>query len=71
MNRLKLWRLQAGLTQSQAARRLGLGESTFALLESGRMSPSRRQHELLRRAFGGETDSLFEGVRDRVEAVSP
>ena len=66
MIRLKLWRVQAGLTQGEAARRLQLGESTLALLESGRMRPSAAQRELLGRYFRDVT-SLFESVRDKVE----
>jgi transcriptional regulator with XRE-family HTH domain len=68
MIRLKLWRLQEGLTQGEAARRLGIGESTFALLETGRLSPSTSQMDLLRRSFKSETDSLFDVVRERVSA---
>jgi transcriptional regulator with XRE-family HTH domain len=60
MLRLKLWRLQHGLTQEQAARLLGMGESTFALLESGRLRPTPHQLETLGRHFGRETESLFE-----------
>jgi transcriptional regulator with XRE-family HTH domain len=70
MLRLKLWRLQHGLTQEQAARLLGIGESTFALLESGRLRPTPHQLETLSRHFGRETESLFEPVRDRVESAS-
>jgi transcriptional regulator with XRE-family HTH domain len=67
MTRLKLWRMQEGLTQSEAAQRLGLGESTLALLESGRMRPSSRQLKQLERSFR-DAGSLFDPVRDRVEA---
>jgi transcriptional regulator with XRE-family HTH domain len=70
MLRLKLWRLQHGLTQERAARLLGIGESTFALLESGRLRPTPQQLETLGRHFGTETESLFEPVRDRVESAS-
>ena len=66
MLRFKLWRLQNGLTQANAARRLGIGESTLALLESGRMRPTTAQRELLRATFGREAESLFEPVRERV-----
>jgi transcriptional regulator with XRE-family HTH domain len=70
MLRLKLWRLQHGLTQEHAARLLGIGESTVALLESGRLRPTPHQLETLGRHFGAETESLFEPVRDRVESAS-
>ena len=68
MLRIKLWRLQNRLSQSEAARRLGIGLSTLSLLEGGRLRPSRAQVERLRRVFGPEVDSLFEPVREQVEA---
>ncbi len=70
MIRFRLWRLQSGLTQAEAAARLGLGLSTLALLEKGRLRPTDSQLELLRRSFGTETDSLFDLVQERVGAVS-
>jgi transcriptional regulator with XRE-family HTH domain len=70
MLRLKLWRLQQGLTQEQAALRLGIGESTLAILETGRLRPTPRQLEQLRRTFGTGTDALFEPVTEHV-ASSP
>jgi transcriptional regulator with XRE-family HTH domain len=70
MLRLKLWRLQQSLTQEHAASLLGIGESTFALLESGRLRPTPQQLETLARHFGTETASLFEPVRERVECES-
>ena len=66
MLRLKLWRFQQGLTQHQAARRLGIGESTLAILESGRLRPTAQQLQTLRRTFGADTDRLFEPVQDHV-----
>lgn len=57
---LKFWRLQEGLTQGAAAELLGIGKSTLAILESGRLRPTPRQREQLRRTFGKTTDSLFE-----------
>jgi transcriptional regulator with XRE-family HTH domain len=70
MIRLRLWRLQSGLTQGEAAVRLGLGLSTLALLEKGRLRPTQSQLELLRRSFGTETDSLFDLVQERVGVLS-
>ena len=69
MLRLKLWRLQLGLTQAQATRRIGIGESTLAVLETGRLRPTLGQLEMLRRTFGKDTEELFEPVRDRVEVT--
>ncbi len=66
MIRFKLWRLQEGLTQAQAAQRLRIGESTLAMLESGRLEPSPEQIARLEAVFGPEAPSLFEPVRDRV-----
>jgi transcriptional regulator with XRE-family HTH domain len=68
MLRFKLWRLQSGLTQEGAAAQLGLGLSTYALLESGRLRPTRGQVEILRRYFGREADTLFDPVQERVGA---
>jgi len=70
MLRLKLWRLQEGLTQGEAAKRLGLGESTLAILESGRLRPTLDQLERLRATFGEATPTLFEPVRERVTESS-
>lgn len=69
MLRLKLWRLQHGLTQEHAAKLLGVGESTLALLESGRLRPTPQQMEKLAHHFGTQAKSLFEPVRDRVESA--
>lgn len=66
--RFKLWRLQNGLTQEEAAARLGLGLSTLALLESGRLRPTASQIDVLRRAFGQEAEALFESVQERIGA---
>jgi len=66
MLRLKFWRLQQGLTQRQAARRLGIGESTLAILESGRLRPTVQQLQTLQRTFGADADRLFEPIQDHV-----
>lgn len=67
MLRLKLWRLQARLTQREAAARLGIGESTYGFLESGRMLPSRAQLERLACSFR-DPARLFEHLADQSEA---
>lgn len=69
MTRLKLWRLQAGLTQREAAARLGIGESTYGFLESGRMQPSPAQLERLACSFPNPA-RLFEPVSERIESKS-
>ena len=63
MIRFKLWRLQKGLTQADAAMRLGIGESTLAMLESGRLRPTRSQLDILRRHFGEKVGSLLSRSR--------
>ena len=70
MIRLKLWRLQERLTQAEAAKQLGIGESTLAVLESGRLCPTAAQLTRLRAIFGEQTAALFDQVRDRVEIPS-
>jgi transcriptional regulator with XRE-family HTH domain len=70
MIRLKLWRLQQTWTQAEAARTLGIGESSYALLESGRLRATARQWSRLRAYFGEAATTLFEEVRERVETSS-
>jgi transcriptional regulator with XRE-family HTH domain len=69
MLRFKLWRMQNRLTQAQAAEVLKLGESTLALLESGRMRPTPGQIDHLRATFGAEVHSIFDPVQERVGGV--
>jgi transcriptional regulator with XRE-family HTH domain len=66
---LKLWRLQTGLTQREAAARLGIGESTYGFLESGRMRPSRAQLLRLEHTFT-DPARLFELVQYQIESKS-
>jgi transcriptional regulator with XRE-family HTH domain len=69
MNRLRLWRLQNQLTQGQAAARLGIGQSTLALLEKDRLRPTPAQLETLRLTFGEGVETLFYPVQERVEGI--
>ena len=69
MLKFKLWRLQESLTQEEAAKRLGIGASTLAILESGRLRPTPGQIEQLRQTFGAAADSLFEPVGERIEVA--
>jgi transcriptional regulator with XRE-family HTH domain len=62
MLRIKLLRLDSGLTQIEAARRLGMSHLTFGYLETGRLAPTSRDLERLRRHFGDRADSMFEEV---------
>ena len=68
MTELKWWRLQAKLTQRQAAARLRIGESTYGFLESGRMRPSPAQLERLRYVFGEDAARMLDPVPERAEA---
>lgn len=70
MIRLKLWRLQEGLTQAEAAKQLGIGESTLAVLESGRLRPTAAQLTHLHAVFGEQVAALFDQVRDHVDVPS-
>jgi transcriptional regulator with XRE-family HTH domain len=67
--KFKLWRLQEGLTQEEAAKRLGIGASTLSILESGRLRPTPGQIAQLRRSFGPTVETLFEPVRERIEVA--
>ncbi len=70
MLRLRLWRLSNGLTQAQAARRLGMSHLTLGYLESGRLEPNQRDLARLRDVFGDEAHRLFERVGHDVAEVS-
>lgn len=67
MIRLKLWRMQRRLTQAEAARAIGISESSYVILESGRLRPTARQLRQIRNYFGRSTDSLFDPVSESVE----
>ena len=62
MLRLRLWRLAEGLTQTEAARLLGMSHLTLGYLESGRLAPSDRDRDRLRQVFGDQADRMFEVV---------
>jgi transcriptional regulator with XRE-family HTH domain len=67
--RLRFWRLAQGLTQVEAARRLRMSHLTLSYLETGRLRPTGRDLERLRRAFGSQAERLFEEIEDGLEAV--
>jgi transcriptional regulator with XRE-family HTH domain len=69
MLRLRFWRLSKGVTQIEAARLLGMSHLTFAYLESGRLQPTRRDLERLRRLFGDRAPLLFEEIEDGLEVA--
>lgn len=57
---LYLWRKRERLTQHQAAEKLGISETSYRLIESGRLQPSARQWDGLRSQFGREADHILE-----------
>jgi transcriptional regulator with XRE-family HTH domain len=67
MLRLRFWRLACGLSQSEAARQLGMSHLTLGYLENGRLSPSPRDMERLRQVFGEQADRMFETVSHDIE----
>lgn len=69
MLRLRLWRLCNGLTQAEAARRLGMSHLTLGYLETGRLQPTDRDLRRLRAHFGDQAPSMFERVGFDEEAV--
>ena len=60
MTRLRLWRTQNGYSRQYVASLVGIGCSTLAFLETGRLIPSASQRAAFRRAFGAGADSLFD-----------
>lgn len=52
--RLKAWRIAYGLSQTQAARRLGIPYQTLTQWESGRRTPSRSGLALIERELGSK-----------------
>lgn len=64
MLRLRLWRLAEGLTQAEAARRLGMSHLTLGYLETGRLKASQRDLKRLRAVFGDHAERILEAVED-------
>lgn len=69
MLRLRLWRLTQGLTQAEAARRLGMSHLTLGYLETGRLKASQRDLERLHAVFGDRAERMLEPVRDALEVA--
>jgi transcriptional regulator with XRE-family HTH domain len=67
MLRLRFWRLSRGLSQSEAARQLGMSHLTLGYLETGRLAPSPRDIDRLRQVFGNQAERMFETVSHGVE----
>jgi transcriptional regulator with XRE-family HTH domain len=65
INRLQLWRVNEGLSQSEAAARLGISRSTYSPIEAGRMTPTTGVAERLRDLFGEDADALLKPIKPR------
>lgn len=63
MTRLKLWRLQGQLTQTDAARQCGISVALYRELEAGRAKPSDRVAALLQEAVGESAVRLLKATR--------
>jgi len=64
-NRLKLARVEKGLTQAELADLAGVTRQTIGLIEGGRYNPTLKLCLILARATGRSLDELFwiEGER--------
>jgi putative transcriptional regulator len=64
-NRLKLARIEKGLTQAELADLAGVTRQTIGLIEGGRYNPTLKLCLILARATGRSLDELFwiEGER--------
>jgi putative transcriptional regulator len=58
-NRLKLARVESGLTQSELADRVGITRQTVGLIEAGGYNPSLKLCIQLARATNKTLDELF------------
>ena len=59
MNRLKIARTQAGLTQGQLAKEVGVTRQTINLLENGRYNPTLKLCLAICRRLDTTLDDLF------------
>ena len=58
-NRLKLARVEKGLTQAELADLAGVARQTIGLIEGGRYNPTLKLCLILARATGRSLDELF------------
>jgi len=58
-NRLKLARVEGGLSQAELADRVGVTRQTIGLIEAGRYNPTLKLCLNLARATGRSLDDLF------------
>ena len=59
-NSLRAVREEAGMTQAELARRIGVTRQTLIAIEQGRYSPTLELAFQLSRAFGVGLDDLFD-----------
>jgi len=59
-NSIRIAREQAGLTQVELARRLGVTRQTLIAIEQGRYSPTLELAFQIAREFGTSLDDLFQ-----------
>ena len=58
-NTLRALRKKAGLTQAEAAKKMGLGVSTIAMWETGRRKPRIPLFSVIVKVYGCEIADLF------------
>ncbi len=58
-NRLKLARIEIGLTQEQLAEQVGVTRQTIGLIESGKYNPTLKLCLMLAKITGKRLDELF------------
>lgn len=59
-------RLAAGLTQVEAARRLGVKQSTISSWEAKRFGPRAHMVPKIAKAYRCEIESVFEAMREPI-----
>ncbi|MBT9174059.1 MAG: hypothetical protein DDT21_02470 [Syntrophomonadaceae bacterium] len=59
VRRMRLLRQAEGLTQKEIARRIGLPQWVYSLIESGRLKPSERQARVLEDFFREPVEKLL------------
>ncbi len=58
-NRVKLARVEKGLTQEELADRIGVTRQTIGLIEAGKYNPTLKLCLMLARTTGKSLDDLF------------
>lgn len=66
MTKLKMWRMEQGLSLDEAAGKIGLSRSSLHYIESGRLVPSQGQKDRLTAFFLADAETLLRSVRSGV-----